>query len=210
MGKIISLPTTNHISSERLGGLTMVSGYYQIPETVIAEFFKLLRGGGGPDAFIIKQYRIDKADALIGKQIMHGCVPTRGIQINYKLIRENQLDLEAELDTHATSAFDAIKGRTSRIYQARHHEKNMVFVKSARGLMACGWYDSANSSQKGILMACYMLYAFGAINKRYDGILYDAVYKYLPFESGKYITIETEKAEKIIAQCISAPILAEN
>jgi hypothetical protein len=138
---------------------------------------------------------------------MRGCVPTRGIEINYKLIRQKQINLEVELDAHAPEAFDSIKGRTSRLYHGRHHEKNMVFVKSANGLMACGWYDSANSSQKGILMASYMLYAFGAINKKSDETLYDAVYKYLPFEIGMFSTAE---AERIITQCVSAPIIAEN
>ena len=207
MGEIIQMPTT-HISSEKRGGLTMESGYFQIPESVIAEFFKVLRGGGGPDAFIIKLYYAE-GEGLSGKMLMHGCVPPEE-KPNLGRIRKNQRELESEVDANAPEAFRSIRARTSRIYQFRHHERNMTFVRSAKGLIACGWYDSANSSQKGKLMTCYMLYAFGVLNQMADPILYAAVYRYLPFESGIFTSIEAEKAERIIVGCLGERILEKS
>lgn len=203
MGKIILMPTT-HISSEERGGLPRESGYNLIPESIIAEFFKLLRGGGGPDAFIIKLYYPNSGNP-VGKMLMHGCVPPEG-KLDRKRIHSNQLDLEAELDAESPKAFEAIGDRVSRNHQYRHHEKNMVFVKSSKGLIACGWYDSANSKQKGILMACYMLYAFGALNKSTDITLYNAVYHYLPFE-GVFSSTRAAEAETIIVKCIGEQAL---
>ena len=206
MGTIIQMPTT-HISSEKRGGLPKEFGYNQIPETIIAEFFKVLRGGGGPDAFIIKLYQPNGNNPMIGKLLMHGCVPPDG-KLDYSRIRKSQRNLEDELDAKASEAFRTIKERTSRIFQFRHHENNMVFVKSTKGLIACGWYDSANSSQKGLMMASYMLYAFGAINQSADQTLYNAVYRYLPFESGVFTSVEAERAEKIILKYLSDWVLA--
>ena len=207
MGNIIRMPTT-HISLEKRGGLTMESGYYQIPEAVIAEFFKVLRGGGGPDAFIIKQYYHDTVNHA-SSMLMHGCVPPEN-RTDIARIRRIQRELESEVDAKAPEAFREIKERTSRVFLYRHHEKNMVFVMSTKGLIACGWYDSANSSQKGRLMACYMLYAFGALNKINDPTLYTAVYRYLPFESLIFTSAEAEKAERIIVTCLGQQILAES
>ncbi len=204
MAKIIQLPTA-HTSYEKRGGLPKGSGYNRIPETIIAEFFKILRGGGGPDAFVIKLY-YPHQESTVGKMLMYGCVPPEG-KLDRTRIHSNQLDLEAELDAHSGKAFEEIKERTSRIYKDRHHYCNMVFVKSLRGLIACGWYDSANSSQKGILMACYMLYAFGSLNKSYDPTLYSAIYNYLPFESGIFSSTHAAEAERIIVRCLGDQIL---
>ena len=206
MGTIVPLPTT-HISSEKRGGLPKKGCYDKIPIAIISEFFKLLRGDGGPDSFIIKLYYPNN-DNPVGEMLMHGCIPTKG-KFSREYVYSCQLDLEAELDTRSAKAFAEINDRTSRVFKDRHHHKNMVFVKSTKGLIACGWYDSANSLQKGILMACYMLYAFGALNKSVDPILYTAIYNYLPYDGGLFTSVEAEKAERIIVKCIGDQTLAK-
>jgi hypothetical protein len=208
MGKIIPMPANFHISSEKSGGLRPGS-YSKIPKEIIAEFFKILRGGGGPDSFIIIRYSLDPIGKPVGKELMRGCVPTRGKTYDAELVRQNQRDLQAELDRQAPIAFEAIKGRIARNYECHHHEKNMVFICCDQGLMACGWYDSANTSQKGLLACCYMLYVFGSINSSTDATLLRAVYEYLPFES-RFTSIDAEKVERTILKYASNAASGKN
>ena len=202
MGKVIPL----HTSPMKCDRLPIVNGYRQIPKDLISKLFEALRGGEGPDAFVIKQYFPKNAGGG-SRMLMYGCIPPT-MDTSRRPIRESLDNLEAEIDLQAPEAEARINGRISRIYEFRHHEKNMVFVRSDKGLIACGWFDRANSSQKGKKMACYLLYAFGALNMRIDHVLYTAIYSYLPYESEAFSSPEVDKVEGILIEFFGENITA--
>lgn len=194
MGQIYHLPTTNHISAEKCGGFEQSLGFNKVPLAVINAIFNSLRGGDGPDVYAIKLYRNGKNKP--GEEIVRGVMPSR-YKTNFTLVLEFQEELNSFLDSEVPKAFETIKGMVSRIYYNRHHNCNVVFVKCTNGIIGCGWYDRANSTQKGILTACYLLYTFGSINESHDRILYTATQRYLPFE-GSFTLDQAKMAEQIL------------
>lgn len=203
MAKIIQLPyqPSAHFSYERRGGYTLVT-----PD-IIRELFKLMRGGTGPDAFLIKSYITDEQNITRDLEIMRGCVPTEAY--DKQQVLQHQRELEKELDDSATTAIEQIKNRVSRNYESRNHGNDIVFVKSDHGVIGCGWYDSAHTLKKGIKMAEFMLYALGSLNASNDRTLYSAVYNYLPYE-GQITISEANRAEAIITKCLGERRISES
>ena len=196
--KVISLRFA-HFSYEKCCGYNL-----PIPE-MIAQFFEYMRGIG-PDAFIIKRYRLNEEGTLTTDEIMRGCVPTSAN--DKKTIRQAQVNLSSELDARAEEAREYIRDETSRVYELLNRGNNVIFVRCSEGIMGCGWFDSAHTLRKGLKLAAFMLYVLGSINK-WDNILLTAVWNYLPYES-TFSFAESEKASDIIAMVLADKAVTQN
>lgn len=190
-----------HFSFERCCGYNL-----PLPE-MIAQFFTYMRGIG-PDAFVIKRYTFSEGQVdHTSEEIMRGCVPTSACDL--RIIRQAQLSLSSILDLRAEEAHKTIARSISNIYELRQEDSmSLVFVNCDRGIIGCGWYDSARTTRKGMKLAEFMLYALGSLN-RWDKTLLTAVYHYLPYES-TFSLAESEKASDIFTTTLAQRAVREN
>ena len=190
-----------HFSFERCCGYNL-----PLPE-MIAQFFTYMRGIG-PDAFVIKRYTFSEGQVdHTSEEIMRGCVPTSACDL--RIIHQAQLSLSSILDLRAEEAHKTIARSISNIYELRQEDSmSLVFVNCDRGIIGCGWYDSARTTRKGMKLAEFMLYALGSLN-RWDKTLLTAVYHYLPYES-TFSLAESEKASDIFTTTLAQRAVREN
>ena len=182
-----------------------VDGYNQVLPRTIGAYFEHSRSIG-TDLFVVKHYKQDGSVT----ELMRGYVPTEpdGTITPSKLkeLTENQKTLLCMIDQAAPAAKDAIKVPRD-IYQERRDCYNAVFVKSVDGVFGCGWYDNEGTAKKGLKLAAFVVYAFAMINSEIDKDLWEASFRYLPYDSelGR-----ADKADEIIMTTLEEAVIARN
>lgn len=182
-------------------------GYTLATPLMVSRFFEYMRGSGGPDVFLIKNYHLGEDNTLIGDEIQKGCIPMESAK--KATVMQSQKRLENDLDAFAIEAREHIGKYVAHVYSMRNHGNNLVYVKTRNGIMGSGWYDSAHSKRKGLKLAAMMLYAIGSLSLGFDKTLFEAVYNYLPFDSDLDQT-EADRVSDIItnalAELIKTPV----
>lgn len=174
-------------------------GYRLVLPTTIGRYFEHARGIG-TDLYVVKHYT-----AKGSSELTRGYVPTGSIQ-NATELRQRQKELTSRLDSDRNAAMLSINA-VADVYQNRTSEYSTVFVKCKDGVIGCGWYDHANTKRKGLRLAAFLLYALGIINAENDPTLWEAAYRYLPYDSEMG---STGAADKIILDTLKEEVVERN
>jgi hypothetical protein len=174
-------------------------GYRLVLPATIGKYFEHARGIG-TDLYVVKHYTTKGSTELT-----RGYVPTGNIQ-NATELRQRQKELTSRLDSDRNTAMLGIQAVTD-VYQNRKSEYSTVFVKCKDGVIGCGWYDHANTKKKGLKLAAFLLYALGIINAENDPTLWEATYRYLPYDSEMG---RTDVADEIILSTLKAEVIERN
>ena len=167
--------------------------------TTIGKYFEYARGTG-TDLYVVKHFT-DFGDTVLAK----GYVPTGNVE-NAKELFGKQNALIARLDAAHDAASAHISAPT-KIFQSLEGEYATVFAPCKDGQIGCGWYDHAGTQKKGLKLAAFFLYALGLINAKEDPVLWEATYKYLPYDSELG---HSEIAERIIFDTMREAVLKKN
>ena len=195
--------STNNIIPfiKKAGPFDKKNGYNVLTQSMIQKFFEYLRGVGA-DVFFICFYPLPADSNQNVAELMRGMITTASstdTKDDGKLLVA-QKELRSKLDAAAKRAEEYVGNSNSRVYHESYADGDSIaFVACNNGVIGSGWHDSAVAANKGMLMADFLLYALGMINAGVDTKLWEATYRYLPYDSG----LNTKDADNIIVEAVS-------
>ena len=162
--------------------------YFSIPAIIVAAGNRLFRGGSSAVYYIGKlSYYYEIKELSCGFLYDPSSNNVQSILSEHNTILNDQCRLRNLLEDNKTIALSHIHANEPhKIYSYREGNNSIMYVSCTDGIIGAGWNgkEPIGGSKKDILVAAFLLYAFGQLNREKDPNLYVSTDNYLPWEAG--------------------------
>lgn len=154
------------------------NGYNAIFPEMVGQAYSLIRGDRTCNFMVGRLHGYKEFDEISRGYTTNEDIHNKSVQ--KRLIKGHETLIEAirecqyEAEKKVKDVWD--------YYLKESDQCTVMMIKCKDGLMACGWLGEYVQSDKGAIMATFILYAMGFINPK-DETLWESAYKYLLFST---------------------------